>query len=63
METKLQSALGSYLKDNPGSERILADDLQVAVPTINRWKNGTARPGPRLTQVIIDHLQNKTKRG
>ena len=52
---ELQDLLGLYLVD----DRKLADEFEVAVSTVKRWRIGTARPHPKLTQLIVDYLKSK----
>jgi transcriptional regulator with XRE-family HTH domain len=39
----------------------IADQLQVAPSTIQRWALGTARPFPRLRQNILEVLEAKPR--
>ena len=36
----------------------LATSFEVVVSTVQRWANGTARPHPRLAQMIIKYVKN-----
>lgn len=63
MPTELQELLTSYLANNPGGERELADKFEVAISTVKRWANGVARPHPRITQQIINHLKSRSQTG
>ncbi len=56
---ELQSILTAYLDDNPGAERKLADEFQVAVSTVKRWQNGIASPHTKIAQKIIDFMKSK----
>ena len=60
-KSELQNVLDSYLADNPEAEREMADEFQVAVSTVKRWQNGTARPHPKLVQLIVDYVKSKIR--
>ncbi|MDP3696486.1 MAG: hypothetical protein Q8R55_00460 [Candidatus Taylorbacteria bacterium] len=60
MNTELQNVLNAYLLNNPDNERELADEFQVAPSTVKRWVNGTARPHPRLAQMMINYIKSKS---
>ena len=51
---QLMTAAQSYVSDIE-----LATEFQVAVSTASRWRNGVARPHPRMRQVIYKYLRTK----
>jgi DNA-binding transcriptional regulator YiaG len=53
--TPLQKALA----ETTWTDREIADEFEVAVSTVRRWKSGVARPMPSLVKLIIKTLKNK----
>lgn len=56
-QTELQNILTAKLTDNLTLE--LATEFQVATSTVKRWASGTARPHPRLAQMIIAYVKSR----
>ncbi len=51
------AAVVRYYLATGGSPRTMADDLETAVMTVERWSTGTARPHPRMQKVVIRYVQ------
>ena len=56
---ELQSVLTTNLTNGLALE--LATEFQVATSTVKRWASGTARPHPRLAQMIINWVKSKSQ--
>lgn len=56
---ELQDVLNTHLTDNLQLE--LAREFQVATSMVRRWASGTARPHPRMAQMIINYIKNKSQ--
>ena len=60
---EFQNLLKVYLANNLDGARELADRFEVAISTVSRWRDGTARPHLRITQQIITYLQSTSRTG
>jgi hypothetical protein len=43
----------------PDARRALAKEFQVADSTVDRWRNGTARPHPGIKRLVVGYLRQK----
>lgn len=58
-DLELQELLKKHLEAHPGTERELAEMLQVSVPTIKRWVEGKTSPHLVMARAIVIFLNEK----
>ncbi len=58
-DLELQEILKNRLKTHPGTERELAEMLQVSIPTIKRWVDGKTFPHLVMARAIVIFLKEK----
>ncbi len=63
IKIELQNLLNTFLSNNPGSERQLAEELDVSIPTIRRWQNGETSPHPAMAELVIARLKSILQAG
>ncbi|MDA2935971.1 hypothetical protein MYX06_02030 [Patescibacteria group bacterium AH-259-L05] len=57
IQKELRDLVRTYLSNNPGSERQLADELGASIPIIKHWASGKNSPPPIIAQPLVEKLK------
>lgn len=52
-EKEFQKEICLFLDKNPKGDLLLAKECEIAISTVHRWANGTAKPHPRMREWIL----------
>lgn len=56
-QKELRDLVRTYLSNNPGSEDQLARELDVSIPTIKRYADGTSSPHSLIASSMVEKLK------
>lgn len=62
IQSELQNLINEYLKKEISNEHVLANRLNVSIPTLQRWREGKNLPATAIAQTLVSYLKSTLDR-